>query len=187
MTKKRCWMIIPAVLLPYLGLFTLATIFFSSKLPFFAFIVEFAFHNNGLNLIAALLLCCALATVLSIICFAASIRKRWDALSLAKCAMIVKLIQVPAYILIFASGVFLLITIFTIPFSIGLFLLDCLCLFLSGLLVASASINAVRQGLCEPKEIIWVIILQFVFCADVISSIVFYRKLKRTFSCETQS
>ena len=75
--------------------------------------------------------------------------------------------------LIFVFGILLAITIFTIPFSIGLFLFDCLSLFLTGALMISAVINSIKQGIVKFKDILWIMILQFVFCADVVSAIIF--------------
>ncbi len=168
------------MLVPYLALFTLATVFFSTKLPFFKYIVESVFDSNALYLIAALFFYCILTSIVSIVCFFVSIYKKWDAISLAKAAMIMKLAQVPAYVLIFALGVVFVITIFTIPFSVGLFVIDCLSVFMTGLFVISSVIATIRNNTFKLKEVIWVILLQFVFCADVISSVVFYIKLKRT-------
>lgn len=187
MNKKRIWFILPAALLPYLGILALAVIFFSTENPVFEFIMESIFNSNALDLIATLLLYCILATVLSIVCFAVSIRKRWDALSLAKSAMIMKLFQVPAYVLIFVLGVLFAFAIFTIPFAVGLFLLDCLTLFLTGLLTAAAVMNAVRQGVFKSKEVIWIILLQLVFCADVVASIVFYTTLRKRCKSKTSN
>ena len=185
MNEKRIWLTIPAALLPYLGLFTLAMIFFSTRNPFFEFIMVSVFHSNAINVAATLLFCCIIATALSILCFVASIFKGWDALSMAKTAMVIKVIQAPAYALIFILGIVLAITIFTIPFSIGLFLLDCWTLFLTGLLTTAAVINSVRQGVFKFKEVIWIIILQLVFCADVVASIVFYLRLRER--CKTEN
>lgn len=184
MNKRRIWFLIPTALLPYLLLLALATIFFSNEHPFFEWIMESVFRNDGIRLIAALLLFGILAAVLSAVCFLVSIRKGWDAQSLAKSAMIIKLIQAPAYILIFVLGVVLAITLFTIPFSIGLFLMDCFTLLLTGLLTAAAAINAVRQGFFQPKEVIWIVVLQLVFCADVVAAIVFYLRLRKKVSSE---
>ena len=178
--NKRLFLIsVPIVLVPYLALFTLATVFFSTKISFFNYIMESVFNSNALYLIAVLLLYCLLAGVLSIVCFFASIYKKWDAISLAKTAMVMKLVQVPAYVLIFALGAVFVMTIFTIPFSIGLFVIDCLSVFMTGLFVISSVIATIRNNTFTLKEVIWVILLQFVFCADVISSVVFYIKLKR--------
>lgn len=179
MNKRLLLVSAPILLVPYLALFTLATVFFSTKLPFFNYIMESVFDNNALYLIAVLLLYCILTGVLSVVCFFVSLHKRWDAVSLAKTAMIMKLVQIPAYVLLFALGVVFLITIFTFPFSIGLFVIDCLSVFMTGLFVISSVIATIRNNTFTCKEVIWVILLQFVFCADVISSVVFYMKLKR--------
>lgn len=179
MNKKLFLISIPIVLVPYLALFALATVFFSTDLPFFNYIMESVFDSNALYLIAALFLYCILTGMLSIVCFFVSIYKKWDAISLAKTAMIMKLVQVPAYVLIFALGAVFVITIFTIPFSIGLFVIDCLSVFMKGLFVVSSVIATIKSNTFTLKEVIWVILLQFIFCADVISSIVFYIKLKR--------
>ena len=179
MNKKLFLISIPIVLVPYLALFALATVFFSTDLPFFNYIMESVFDSNALHLIAALFLYCILTGMLSIVCFFVSIYKKWDAISLAKTAMIMKLVQVPAYVLIFALGAVFVITIFTIPFSIGLFVIDCLSVFMTGLFVVSSVIATIKSNTFTLKEVIWVILLQFIFCADVISSIVFYIKLKR--------
>ena len=173
MNKKLLFIFIPIALVPYLSLFALATIFFSTTLPFFGWIMDSVFDSNALYLIAALLLYYILAVALSIVCFVVSIYAKWDALSLAKTAMIIKLVQIPPYLLIFVF------TIFTYPFSILLFILDCLSLFMTGLLVIASATSAIRKNIFSFIEIIWVILLQFVFCADVISSVVFYNKLKR--------
>ena len=179
MNKKLFVISVPIVLVPYLSLFTLATVFFSTNLPFFNYIMESVFDSNALYLIVALLCYCMLTCMLSIVCFFVSIYKNWDAISLAKTAMIMKLAQVPAYVLIFALGAVFVITIFTIPFTIGLFVIDCLSVFMTGLFAISAVIATIRNNTFTHKEVIWVILLQFVFCADVIASVVFYIKLKR--------
>lgn len=179
MNKKLCLISVPIVLVPYLALFTLSTIFFSTKVPFFNWIMESVFDGNGLYLIAALLLYCILTAALSVVCFFVSISNNWNALSLAKFAMIIKLAQIPAYLCIFILGVIFAISIFTIPFSIGLFIFDCLSVFTTGLFVTSSVITTIRKNVFTFKEVFWVILSQFVFCADVISAVAFYTKLKR--------
>lgn len=72
----------------------------------------------------------------------------------------------------------LVFTIFTIPFSIGFFLLDCLAVLLTGLLTTGAVINSIRQGLLTWKDTFWIIPLQFMFCADVAATIILYKKLE---------
>ncbi len=179
MKRKVLLSAIPALILPYVALLSLALIFFSSKVAIFDSVMENVFNNNGLLLIGVLLLFFVISAVLSVVFFVISIRNGWNALSLAKTAMIVKLIQIPAYVLIFILGVLLAITIFTLPFVLLLFLVDCFSLFSSGAIAVSAMINSVKQGEFKLKEVIGFIISQFIFCADVVMAIVFYKKLKR--------
>ncbi len=179
MNKKRIWLVIPTALLPYFVLCSSAVIFFSTKDPLCKFIIDRIFAGNGLLLIATLLIFSLVATVLSVICFIISIREKWNALSLAKTAMIIKLLQVPAYILIFIIGAIFLTTIFAIPFSFGLLLLDCLTLILTGLLTFAAAVNAVRQQIVIGKKWGLIVALQLVFCADVVASILFFFTLKK--------
>ena len=178
MNKKLFALSIPIVLAPYLALFTLATIFFSTKLPFFQWIMEVVFHGNAWYLIAALLIFCVVVVAWAGVISFVSVHKKWDALAVAKTAMIVKLAQIPAYVAIFALGVVLMLGIFTIPFALGLFVLDCLFVFMTGLLVISAVVITIRNDHFTFSDLWWVLLLQFVFCGDVIAAILLYRKLR---------
>ena len=172
-------MTIPTLLLPYFALFTSATVFLSTKIQFFNLVMGSVFRGNAIYLIAAFIIYCLLAAVLSVVYFIDSLCKKRDSLYLAKYFMIVKLIQVPGYALIFVLGVVCAITIFTIPFSVALFFFDCFSLFLSGLGVVSAVIRAIQQGFFKMKGILWgVLIAQFFFCIDVVAAIILYSILK---------
>lgn len=179
MNKKNIWLLLPTILLPYMTLLMLAMVLLSTKIPAFEYVLERVFRENGLYMLAALLVFFLIAVVLSITYFALSIRKKWDPVALSKYAMIIKWVQTPAYIVIFVLGFFLMITLFTIPFALMFVFVDCLTLFLTGLLTMSAALNAVRQGIFQTKEVLWVVILQFVFCADVVAATVFYAKLRK--------
>lgn len=179
MNKKSIWLVIPAVLLPYVSLFMLATVLFSGRSPFFLSVMRSCFQGKLLYLVTALLLYCLLAALLSIIAFTQSLSQAWDAPTLAKSALVIKLVQIPAYILVFILGAFLALSIFTLPFTIGLFLLDSLTLLLSGLNTAAAGINAVKAGILQPKEATWIILLQLVFCVDIFATASLWRKLKK--------
>lgn len=178
MNKKRIWWLVPTIALPYLLLLSLCIILFSTDQSIFKFIMENIFQNNVWILLATFTVYCIIASTLSIICFILSIVNKWDSLTLAKTSMIIKLIQVPAYIMIFIFGLIMLITIFTIPFSLILFIFDCWILFLTSLITLSGVLNSIHENKFKFSEIIWVIILQFIFCTDVVSSIIFYKKLK---------
>ena len=179
MNIKRIWLIIPSFLLPYLTLFLLALIFLSPKYAPFEFIAEKVFCSSIIIMFVALLLFIILSATLSVVCFVMCICKKWDALSLAKTAMIIKLLQIPAYILIFALGAALALTIFTMIFSFVLAIIDYITLMLSGLITVSSVINASREGIIEFKKSFWVVILQFIFCADIVAAIIFYVLMKK--------
>ena len=178
---KQKWKLIsiPMAITPYLALFVLVLIYLSPTTAFFGWIMEEIFHNNGILLIATFSIICVIHTVLTIICSAWLISRKQDALAVAKTAMIIKLIQIPAYILIFVLGVLLVIAIWTIPFSIALFLVDCLSVFMTGLLVFSSVVISLKNKHFKFKEVFWIVLLQFVFCLDVIAAVLLYRKLKR--------
>ena len=179
MNAKKIWFVIPTVLIPYVVLFLVLVALSSTDVPFFNFIIESVCKGNGLYLLAAILIYGALSAVLMIVCFILSICKGWNAFSLAKSAMIVKMVQVPAYVVIFVLGILFAITIFTTAVAFIMFLFNCLTLFLTGLLTTAAVTNSVRQDVFKLNEVAWVIFLQFVFCADVVASIIFYAKLKK--------
>ena len=179
MNKKRIWLVLPAALIPYVSLgavafFWLLAPFIYAYIPWEHMRQYFIFYYIGL-----ILAFCLLAMVLSILCFVKSTRSKWDAQSLAKTAMIIKLIQIPAYVAIYVMGILMAISLFTIPFAFALFLLDCLALALTGLLNLSAVIEACREGKTTVKKSWWVIVLQAVFCADVVASVIFFRMLKK--------
>ena len=179
MNKKLFSLSVPIVLAPYLALLALATTFFSTKLPAFRWIMEELFRGNALYLVAAMLIFCVITIAWAGILSVVSICKKWDALAVAETAMIIKMAQIPAFVAIFALGVLLATGIFTIPFAIGLFVLDCLFLLMTGLLTVSAVVISIRNKRYTFRELLWIVLLQFVFCTDVIASIFLYRKLKR--------
>ena len=98
---------------------------------------------------------------------------------MALASMVLKLIQIPAYVTVFLLGCIFAITIWLFAFVIVLFFLDCLTILLTGLIGLTASIRCagekrVSKGLCVANGI-----LSFVFCADVVLAIIFYVKSRR--------
>ena len=177
--KQRQIFLLPTVLLPYLSLGVLCTIFLSTTHPLFKYIMENWFNNNALYLIAILPIFGFVAIVLTLIYFIINIHKSHRALSLAKTAMIIKLIQIPTYIVFFVLGVILSLTPFGFGFTFGLIILDYFTLILTGIINITAVVCSIRQHKFTFKEIFWVIILQFFFCLDIIASIIFFIKLKK--------
>lgn len=179
MNRKTIWLALPALLNPYIILLALAILFCSPDNPICAAMMEHLFANNALMLGAVVLWYEILAFLLSAVCMILGICKAWDAVSLSKTTLLLKLIQIPAHVMIFILAVACMITIFTIPFTLLLLILDYLTLMMSGLFTSTAVINAIRQRKTSFRQSFWVILLQFISCADVVAAFIFYTKLKK--------
>ena len=177
MNRRIIWRIIPAVLLPYFMLFGLAIIFFSPESAAMGFIMDNVFRGNAWNVGLIILLFYVLALGLCIAWLVISLRKDYSAVWLAKIAMIVKTIHIPAFVANFFLGIVFAITIFTLPFTVILIIFDCMMILLTGILSCTAVIAARRQQLITSNQKICFLIMQFFFCADVVSTILLFRKL----------
>lgn len=78
--------------------------------------MEKVFNNNVWSLIGLVLLLVFLVIIFTVIYFILCLLKAFDPVSLAKTAIIVKLLQIPSYVVIFILGLLFLIAIFTVPF-----------------------------------------------------------------------
>jgi len=174
--KNKIWMVLPAVLMPYVLLTALVVLFFSPRFPW---IMESLFDNNALYLLLLLMVFAVLAFVLSAVFMKMSLKRGWDALALAKTAMIVKLIQIPAYAAIFVLGALFALSLITLGFTVLMILADCLTLVMTGLINVAAVILADREKRIPLRKTAWVIVCQFFFCIDVIAAVVFYFQLKK--------
>lgn len=177
MNKKRIWFFVPAILFPYAVLAFLGILFFSSRMSLD--LMEVLFQNNIWYYLLAFLGYLLLAFGLCLGGFGLALGKKWDAASLAKTAWIVKLIQIPAYLAIFVLGVLFLTSIFLFAFTLVLMLLDYVSVLMSGMLTSAAVINGSRSGKIRLKSNIWIIVLQFIFCADVVAAGICHRRLKK--------
>lgn len=179
MNLRRILLIVLAAMLPYVALSALGIIFLSVKIPEIGMVMESVFQNKMWYLIASVLLFALSTVVFSAVCYDQIIKNNLDALSVFKTATIVKLIQISGYILILILSLLMVLTVFTIPFSIGLCLLDCLSLVSNGFIAAAAAINALRKGQITRRGAFQFTILQLIFCADVLVSIILFQKLKK--------
>ena len=140
--------------------------------------MDTVFRNNGLYVLLSLFALFVAAFICSINIFITSILFKRSARELLHINMLIKIIHVPAYILIFFIGLFSLITIFTAGITVALIILDGLTILLTGLIGLAGIIRAFVENKLPKKTAIIHAVLQFVFCADVISSIVIYKKIK---------
>lgn len=160
-------------LFPYLIVFALICMFTG-------YFMDTVFQNNVYSLLLILIVLYVVALVCAVTVFITSLAKKRRILEVLRINMIMKLIHIPAYLFIFVVGLFSMITIFTFGITIVLIILDGMTIVLSGLIGLGGVIRSLRENKISMKVAVIHGILQFVFCADIISSIVIYRIVKAT-------
>ena len=162
----RKFLILPTLVYPYLIALTLCGLF-TDKIP-------------GGN-IYVILLILAVVWLIGLLMAAGysllGIVHGDDTLKDAWVLMILKLVQIPAYLFIFIAGLMCMITVFTIMISLILIAFDMMSVMLSGIAGISAAVGAARRFGTASAAIH--ALLGFIFCADVISAVVLYKKLKK--------
>ena len=117
-----------------------------------------------------------LSFVLGLVCaialFIWSRRWSWSAKQLALAGMAVKLAQIPAYVIWFVLGV----SFFLFGLAAAAFIVDSAAILFSGLVGLAAVRRCRAEGHLTREAAVLHGILQFVFCADVVSAIWVYRK-----------
>jgi ABC-type polysaccharide transport system permease subunit len=101
-----------------------------------------------------------------------------EGVSLLKTQMIMRLIQIPGYVICFALAVLFLMTIFTVGFSLFLLILDSASILITGLFSIPVYAALYKNGQISKRRAIGYSVLSFVFCADVVVSIFCYRQVK---------
>gem|GEM_PF-244479 len=99
---------------------------------------------------------------------------RLNAREILRMNMFVKVLHIPAYLVIFIMGVGFALSFFLMPFVIVLLALNCLTIFMSGLIGAGGLFRGAKENMFTKQSAVILGILQFIFCADVISSAVIY-------------
>lgn len=173
---KRNWLLIPVIIYPYLILFTLICMFTSSYIQPF---MERVFHDDGSLILLMLPVFYVVALLCTVIVVIINLKKQRNSEDILRTNMIIKLIHIPAYILIFLVGLACLMTIFTMGISIVLVILDCFTIFLTGLIGLSGVIRSYKENKLTKKESWAYGFHQFIFCVDIISSIRVYRNIRR--------
>ncbi len=145
---------------------------------FSGFLMDTVFDTNAYLLLFALGVFWLLALIATIIlCF--SIRhSKCDFEEKCRINMLIKTIPIPAYLFIFGFGMIFMLTIFTFGISIILWILDMMAIVLSGLIGLTAIRHGYKSSVLSSKQALLHGILQFVFIADIISSINLLHKAK---------
>lgn len=134
---------------------------------------------NIVTILVILLSIYLLALISSVTIFITSLRNKQSAKALIQENMLLKLIHVPAYILLFLSGTVFTLTIFTIGISALIIIFDGMTIFSTGLIGLAATIRANQEKILPDKTPFPLGMLQFIFCLDVVAAIVLFIQFKR--------
>ena len=170
---KRYLLLLFVLLFPYYVVFAVECILKDR-------LMETVFHNDVFVLFLTLLVVFVAALLTSVAVFIISIVKKWNAKDLLRANMIMKLVHIPAYIAILYFTFAFMLTIFTFAISMIMIIMACITIFMSGLIGLAGVIRSAIEKKLSAKEAIIHGILQFIFCADIISSIVIYKKVKKS-------
>lgn len=165
--------LLPGILYPYCMLLFLYGIFTGRINELFPSITVI----DILLCLGALFLIAAAGNILFM---ARHLAGKYSAANLPFINLLIKLIHIPAYLLIFALGLLCMITIFTMGFSLFFVFFDCLTICLSGMIGLLAVSTLYRSGKCTGPFLILRGILQFIFVADIISAVIIYRRAKNS-------
>jgi len=142
-------------------------------------LMETVFRSNAYVLFLTLFVVFVLALLTSVAVFIISIVTKWNTKDLLRVNMIMKLVHLPANIAILYFTFAFMLTIFTFAISMILIVIPCITIFMSGLIGLAGVIRSAVEKKLSAKEAIIHGILQFIFCADIISSIMIYKKFKK--------
>lgn len=167
---KKYLLAIPLVLYPYSA--------FGALVGFFATLNK----TDSVVLAALFPIICSLIWLAALICTVLiaifSAVKKEDPTALSKLNMIIKLIHIPAYFLLFIMGMLLSMG----GMFLGIFLplvmfLDWGAICLSGTVGAVSASRAKADGMLTTGKAVIFGIMQFIYCFDVIFSIVLFVKI----------
>ncbi|MDO4260666.1 MAG: hypothetical protein Q4C82_01190 [Eubacteriales bacterium] len=160
------------VLFPYAVAFALYCI--SS-----GFLMETIFQSNAYLCLLILVVIWFAACICAVSTCAVSLRKKWDFVELCRINMLIKTISIPAYLFVFLVGTVCMLTVFTFAISVLLMMFDAMAIVLSGFIGISAVKRSYDHKAISAGEMFLYGILQFIFCVDVIASIILFRKSKK--------
>lgn len=150
-------------------------LFTADKNKLVSFLWEHLFFNNIFIPVGSLILFGIAMYIANIIFLIKARCGVWDARELARTNMNVKLIQIPAYLLIFIMGLICALMIFTIGISFVFMLLDAFSLGMTGLFASAVFLNMKKEQKITGKIQVFLTLASFLFCADVAAAVIGYK------------
>ena len=169
---KKYIFALPIFILPYI---VLGAIYCT----YTGFLMDSVFHSHGLILLFWVNIIYFIGFIYSVIYAFTGLFKKDKSLEMIKMNMIIKLVHIPAYIIIFLLGLLLLITIFTMAASFYFIFVDGLTIFCSGLIGFVAILKGTKENKVDKQKFIKYSILQFVYCFDIFYAVHVFRQSKK--------
>lgn len=165
--------LIPALLTQYVFLTLLFALFRNHH------ILTTIFNESILNMFMFLIIFFLAAFIGTIVTFILSIVFKWDAKTTAFISMMIKLLQIPAYIAMLFMGMIGTFTIFLIALPFVIISINLITIFMTGIIATAACIAGCREKKLKAEEALAFSIGQFFFCADIVICIIVYVKIRK--------
>lgn len=159
----------------YLAALLPVLLFTAGKNKVLTFVWEHLFFNNVFVPLGFILLVGLVLYFMNIGFFLMTKNGGWNSQELAKMNMIVKLIQIPAYLFIFVVGLLCGMMIFTIGISFVLLVLDIFSIGMTGIFASCAFYTLKQEQKISGNMQVLYSLASFLFCVDIIIAVVGYR------------
>ena len=135
---------------------------------------------DGFGFVPTLFVLYVAALACSLVVFTTSLARKRSALELLRMNMVIKIVHFPAYVAILILGLVYSLNIVTLFISVFLLTYYIIAILLTGLIGLCGAIRGSSEG--KTSKIYAVIhgILQFIYCLDIVSAIIVYRKVKKS-------
>ena len=171
--KKMKFLLLPALFAPYVIVGCMLLTLFSNKFELADLIWETVFFNNGLLMLAEVFLYCVVSIGCTGVYALVVLRKDVDVLDITRTIMIIKLLQIPAYVFIF--GIAFCVLLLAVPI-----MFFCYMAFLGTAIAGCAAVCvAKRRNMIIKGNSETLLVLQFVCVADVVAIFILYRNLRQ--------
>lgn len=164
---KHYLSMIPLMLYPYLYVGVLALDLWMTN--------NLSGEYGALMLLVLAIICNVYAIVATIYNIYCAVKGKYTAEHMAKLNMLVKLIQIPAYIFHFIMGAFsMFMSVWGIGFFIWAILIDLLTICLTGTNAIAAIICCCKENIFKKRMGILYGVLNYIYCVDVVACIILF-------------
>jgi hypothetical protein len=171
---KKYLKMLPVIIYPYVYLIAMA-------LYFWGWDFSAVIRDYGLDAVLIMAIVYNLYSLIAVIVNIVSACKgKRSAKELAKMNLIIKTVQIPAYIFHFILGlVGIVASIWGIGFIMWAVFIDTITIFLTGLNAVSVSVRCCKENILSKQSSVIFAVLSFVYCIDVLIAVVFFAMARK--------